>query len=187
MNRYLLLLAFCASCFVVGAAELSEDELEKLQDSVKISAVSDDTVRGDDGEKSEVIKFRTLQREDDEYKFRVQVVAELTDKKKNTYYTQMARLQGETDMEYTGESGWKFILPQGTLEKPKLTAFVIQYGILQDDGEFLVLAEEMDDVDTKEELIERAKNLLEQKAYIEHQYSYRDSNEEVVESLWSMD
>ena len=172
MKYYVWLLVFCLNCFAAVGAELSEDELKDLRKSIKIGSVRDNTIRGDDDKKSEVVKFFTYQNEDDPFEFRMKIVAEMTDKSKNTHYTQVARLQGEVDTEYTGEDNWRFILPHGELDRPRLTAYVIQYGYMNGTN-FVVLAEEFDGVDSLEELMERTSTLLEQKAVIKHQYNYR--------------
>jgi len=183
MKRYMLLLVFCVSCLMAVGAEISKDDLERLERTVKIGSISDDTLRGDDGEKSEILKFYTYQNEDDAYNFRMRVTLEITDKSKNTYFASLNRERGAVDVEYTGEDNWQFALPHGELEKPKLTAYAVQYGILN-DGKFIVLAEEFDDVDTQEELTERTTTRADKKLTATHNYSYRDGDDEVVQSPW---
>ena len=188
MKQIMLLLVFCLSCFVAVGAEISEDELERLERSVRIGSVNDDTVENEADEEFMQLKFYTYQNEDDsdEYTFRLRVTIELTDKQKNSYCAQMAREQNSLDSEYTGEDNWKFLLPLGDLERPKVTAYVIQYGIKM-GSEFIVLAEETDDVDTVEDLTERSPTRLEpqnKNAVIEHQHKFRDSDEEEQYSDW---
>ena len=188
MKQIMLLLVFCMGCFLAVGAEISEDELERLERSVKIGSVNDDTIENEADEEFIQLKFYTYQNEDDsdEYTFRLRVTIELTDKQKNSYFAQMAREQGSLDTEYTGEDNWEFLLPIGDLNRPKVTAYVIQYGILV-DAEFIVLAEETDDVDTVEELTERSPTRLEpqnKNAVIKHQYKFRDSDEGEQYSDW---
>ncbi len=184
MKIYTWLLVFCVSCFFAVGAEVSEDELERLERTVKIGSVSDDTIENDADEELEQLKFYTYQNEDDEYNFRMRVTIELTDKSKNTYFAQLIKSRGVVDTEYTGEDNWDFRVPHGDLERPKVTAYVVQYGI-QVDAKFIVLAEETDDVDTVEELTERSPTRLEQKPVILHQYKFRDSDEEEQYSKWN--
>ncbi len=184
MKIYTGLLVFCVSCFLAVGAEISEDDLERLERSVKIGSVNDDTVENDADEESEQLKFYTYQNEDDDYNFRVRITMELTDRSKNTYFAQLMKPRGVVDTEYTGEDNWKFEVPHGDLERPKVTAYVVQYGI-QMGAEFIVLAEETDDVDTVEELTERSPTRLEQKPVILHQYKFRDSDEEEQYSKWN--
>ncbi len=194
MKRWNVLLSvFLAGCFVAAAGVPTEDEIEDLKDKVKIGSVSDDTIEGDDDSKYEQLKFYTTQYEDsvEDYAFYMRVTVELTEKKsKDSYFAQFARTQGDVDTEYTGEDNWEFVVAHGDLQKPKITAFVVQYGILVDkDGkkDFIILAEEMDDVDSLDELTKRSPNRLEQKPRILHQYSYRDNGgdgQEVIQSMW---
>jgi hypothetical protein len=176
-----------AGCFVAAGA-LTSDEIEDLKKKVKIGSVSDDEMEEDDVEYMQV-KFYTIQDEDsaDEHAFYVKVTVELTDKKTKTVcYAQFARMQGAVDTEYTGEDNWEFVVPFGDLEKPKITAYAVQYGVIE-DKEFIVLAEQMDDVDTVEELTTRTPTRTTEKPRILHQYSYRDigsEDEEIIQSMW---
>jgi len=175
MKRYAMLIALCLSCFTAAAAELSEEVLEHLKESVKIGGIGDDTFRNEDGEKIELLKFYTFQNEDDDYEFRLRVTVELSEKSKKVVFAQLMRGQGELDPEYTGEDNWRFELPQGNLKRPKMTAYAIQYGVLH-EGNFIVLVEEFDDVDSLEELTERTTVRAENKPVIKHQYTFRDLN-----------
>lgn len=181
MKHYILLLVFCLSCFAAFGAGMSEDEMNRLQKSVKILSINEDTVRADDDSKSEAIKFSTYQDEnDDALNFRMRITVELTDKNKKTYFAQMARGQGALHEEYTGEDNWEFQIPHGDLERPKVTAYAIQYGVLC-DGEFIPLAEEFDDVKSADEITARTTNRIDIKSTW-HTYSYRDGDE-VLQSL----
>jgi len=187
MKYTILLMIFCLSCFMAVGEALTEDQIEKLERSVKISSVNDETIKGDDKVKIEVLKISTYQNEDDKYNFRMRIVVELEDRGKNTYFAKLERAQGDMGGDdYTGEDNWKFQVSHGDLERPKISAYAIQYGIFQ-DGKFIVLAEDYDDVDTAEELTERTTTGLDQKPVILHQYSYRESGDdegEVLQSQW---
>lgn len=185
---YMLLLVFLAGCFVAAGA-LTDDQIEDLKKKIKIGSVTDDTMEDDSDIKYEQLRFYTYQDEDwaEEYTFYVKVTIELEEKKgKESYYAQFARTQGAVDSEYTGEDNWEFVVAHGDLQKPQITAYVVQYGVLE-DKEFIVLAEEADDVDTVEELKTRTPTRLEQKPRILHQYSFRDTgseDEEIIQSMW---
>ncbi len=185
MKYYILLAVFCASCFMAVGEELTEDQLEKLQRSVKIGSVSDDTIKGDDGKKITVVKFYTYQNEDDKYNFRMRVTLELKDRSKNTYFAQIMKAQGEVDTEYTGDDNWKFQVPNGDMERPKVSAYAIEYGILH-DGQFISLVEDFDDVDSADEIKERSPTRIENMMG-QHSYSYRESGDddaEILQSQW---
>lgn len=181
---YILVLVFLAGYFV-AVAEVTDDEIDDLRDKIKIGSVSDDDFEENDIE-YQTLKFYTYQDEDsvEDYTFYVKVTVEFTEKKtKKSYYAQFARTQGSVESEYTGEDNWEFVVAQGDLEKPKVSAYVVQYGILV-DKKFIVIVEEMDDVDSLEELTTRTSDKLVQKPRILHQYNFRDSNEEVQQSMW---
>ena len=185
MKRYMWLLALLTGCFLAVGEEISEDEKEDLEDKIKIGSVRDDTIEDDDDVKYEQLKFYTYQDENsvEDYTFRIMVMIELTEKKsKKVYYTYLNGMQGDVDTEYTGEDNWEFAVPHKDLVKPKVTAYIIQYGIVL-DKRFIVIKEEMDDVESIEELKGRG-TLLEQKARIFHQYSFRDSDDEIQQSSW---
>ena len=199
---YIFLLAAMVGIFT-AEAKLTEDELEFLQDTVRIVAVNDDTVDIEDdfGEDVEWVQLAFSTNQRDEYKdddgkiitydFRVRVTVELTDKKTSTVaYSQFAREQGGVDKEYTGIDDWQFLVPQGELKRPKVTASVIEYGVMV-DGEFIVLAQDFDHVDTLEELTTRTPQRLEKmegreelKPKIEHLSYYLDSDGEEQNSGW---
>lgn len=185
---YMVMFVFLAGCFVAAGA-LTKDQIDDLKKKVKIGSISDDTFKDDSGIRFEKLTFYTYQDEDsaDENTFYVKVTIELKGKKsKDTYFAQFARTQGAVDSEYTGEDNWQFVVAAGDLERPKVTAYVVQYGVIE-DKKFIVLAEEMDKVDSLDELMKRSPTRLEQKPRILHQYNYRDTasdNEEVVQSMW---
>lgn len=185
---YMVMVVFLAGCFVAAGA-LTEDQIDDLKKKIKIGSISDDTFEDDSDISYEQLKFYTYQDEDsaEENTFYMKVTVEIKEKKgKDTYFAQFARTQGAVDTEYTGEDNWEFVVAHGDLKKPEITAYVVQYGVIE-DKEFIVLSEEMDDVDSLDELLERSPNRLEQKPRILHQYNYRDTaseDEEVIQSMW---
>jgi len=190
MKRYLLLVVFCLSCFVAIGAELSEKDLKRLRTRVKISSVDDLTIKNEDREKVEVVKIYTYQEKGDPNKkdtYRIRVAVELTDKEKNTYFARAERAQGKVCergsqiTDYLGRDDWEMHIPHGNMDRPKVTAYAIQYGILN-EGEFIVLAEDYDDVDSMEELMERTTTRLENVKTIDHYFWYEDKNNDDTRS-----
>jgi len=184
MKQTILLIVFFLSCLGAVGAEISEKELKKLGKSVNISSVVDSTIKNEDREKVEVVKIYTYQRRKDEtvdFNYRIRVTVELTDREKNTYFAQVARRQGSVHTDYLGKDEWEIQIPHGDMERPKVTAYAIQYGIVN-GGEFIVLAEEFDDVDTLEELTERTTTRIDEVKAIEHYYWYTDRDDEDVRS-----
>jgi hypothetical protein len=138
-------------------ANLPADLLEKreeLEGRIKIGTVNDSKMKNDADEKVTEIKFHTYQDERDELNYRIRVTIEMTDRQKNTYFAQISRPPKPFPGEYTGESDWAFQIPHGDLERPKVSAYAIEYGFL-DGSTFVPVAEEFDDVDCAEEITDR--------------------------------
>lgn len=189
MKWYKWMLVFLAGCVAISYAVPTEEDIEKLENKIKIVSVNDDTTEEDDVEYEE-LSFSTYQDEDsaEEYTFFMRVTVELTEKKtKKVFYAQASGTQSAVDSEYNGEDNWKFAVANSELEKPKVTAYVIEYGIVfdNDDGkpEFEKVAVETDDVDTLKELTGRGEK-MEEKARLMHQYNFLDSEDEVQQSSW---
>jgi hypothetical protein len=183
MKKYALILMVVLSAWTAVAASLSEKELKRLQRQVRINGVKDSTSENLYDEKIEVLRFYTTQPEDDheDYTFRVRVTLGLEDKKGDRYFTQLSRGQGELDDEYTGEDMWEFSVPYGTLEKLGVEAYIVQYGVLL-DGEFIVVATEMDEVDSTEELKTLFPERIDMTAEKGHTYNYLTGDGEVETS-----
>ncbi len=174
MKYMTLFFVFCLGCFLSLGAELSEKELERMERSVKMGSIRDSTIRNDEDEKIEVLKFYTYQNEDDEFDFRMRVTVELTEKAGDSHFAQIEKKRGKVHVDYTGEDQWEFHIPQGDLVRPKLTAYVIQYGIFL-DGEFVVLAEDLDDAESADEIEARCPTRLKYISAL-HTHTYRDSD-----------
>ncbi len=176
MKMKLLSVMLLAGCLAVFG-EISEEEMERLGRYVGIDSVRDNTFRNDDREKIEVLEFNTTQDERNTEGYRVRVTLELTDKSKNKYCAQLMRSQREVNSEYTGQDRWEFHVPHGELERPKVSAYVVEYGIM-DEETFVPLAVEMDDVDSVEELTSRCTSRIEDGVKLKHAYYYRDLQSE---------
>lgn len=172
MKKMMLSLMLVAGC-LAAFGEIDEKEMKRLKRYVRINSVNDGTIRNDDREKIAVLKFNTSQDERDKEGFRVRVTVEMTDKSKTSYYAQLMRKQAEVNSEYLGQDRWEFHVPHGELERPKVTAYVVEYGLM-DEETFVPLVIEMDGVDSVEELIERCKARIEDGVKMKHAYYYRD-------------
>lgn len=184
MKRCVVSLCVVAASLISFGAELSDDLIklkEDLSARTKIGTVNSDTLRGDGGKKSEVFKFGTYQDERKrDFNFRMRVTVQMTDKTENTCYAQINREQGPVDLEYTGEDNWEFHIPHGEMDKPKVTAYAIQYGILQ-DGIFVPIVEKLENVDSVEQITAKSACRVEFAKTL-HYYWYRNSEEERVSS-----
>lgn len=184
MKRYLASVVLVASTLISFGAELSDDLIklkEDLSSRTKIGTVNSDTLRGNDGKKSEVFKLSTYQDErKKDLNFRMRVTVQMTDKADNTCYAQINREQGPVDLEYTGEDTWEFHIPHGEMDKPKVTAYAIQYGIFK-DGVFIPVVEKLENVDSVEQITSKSACRVEFAKTL-HYYYYRNSDEERVSS-----
>ena len=173
MKWNVLTVVFLAGCFSVFA-EISEDEMDRMKRFVRIESVRDATERDDDRNKIEVLKFHTSQDEQDKEGFRMRVTVELTDKSKDSYCAQLIRYQGRVNPEYKGQDRWEFHVPHGDLERPEITAYAIEYGVM--DGEtFVPVVSAFQDVDSVEELTGRCKSRIEEGVKLKHAYYYREN------------
>jgi len=171
MKHCLIALLLLASCFSAAAkklpehlANLPENLLEKREDLVgriKIGTINDNTIRDDEGGKVEVLKFHTYQDERDQLHYQLRVTLELTGNrgKGESCFAQLSKRTKSYPLEFTGEIDWEFQLPHGDLEKAKLTAYAIQYGFFE-DGVFVPVEEQFDDVDCVDEITDRTNTRL---------------------------
>lgn len=184
MKSFWITMVLLVCCLASYGAELPA-ELAKLQkklaSSVKIGTVNSDTVRNDNNEKIEVFKFHTYQDERDKNLiFRVRVTVEMMDKSGSSCFAQLNREQGPLHQEYTGEDDWEFQIPHGSMDRPKVTAYAIQYGILE-DGVFIPVVEKLSKVDSVDEITKRTACRAEFTKTL-HYYWYRNLDEEIVSS-----
>jgi hypothetical protein len=163
MKIYLMTLVLIASGSLM-AAELSEahqDIQEKLESRLRVSSITDNTIRNEADEKIETLKFNTQQytdRSDFEYRYQLRVTIELTDRRtKNSAFAQLITDVGRfnQDSDITGTIDWEFQLSHGPLgEKAKISAYAVEYGVLE-DGVFIPVFGQYDDVESAKEIIDR--------------------------------
>jgi hypothetical protein len=156
-----LLMTLAAWSFSFGGElpENPEEIKEQLKNKVKIRTVTDDTIRNENDEKSECLKFYTQRDPYCDVVFKLRVTVELTDKEGRTYSARCIERHNGSGEWFTGDEEWEFQIPHGNLQKPKLTAYAIQSGLLR-DGEFIPIAESLYKADAAEEILERAVSQL---------------------------
>ncbi len=180
MKKVLFLSVFCASQLLVFG-ELTDKELKQFKSELEIAGVRADTWKNADRSKSELLEVNTFQSEDDPdnydmSRFRMRLVVELTDTEKNTYLVQYTgNAPEERDSEYQGEDYWKLYMAHGEFERLKISAYIVQFGIM--DGEtFVSLAEdESKSKDMLERVRQRTTVLFPGKVYLRHYYMYNDT------------
>jgi hypothetical protein len=146
-----------ASLCVYG--ELSEDRLKELEHLVQI-----DNVRDYDEEHNEQKRLKLSIEFTSEVEgmkeIRIRTAVELTDKKTKQVYRveKMGRFGDLLDVHegnYEGEGYWELHMPCGELDKLKVTAYVVQFGVMDGDT-FVPFQTECDHVKSYDELMSRS-------------------------------
>ncbi len=159
MKRSLLSILIFICCIAAVQAETSDEikALKKeLRNKMKIGSVTDDTVEKSDGKMVEQIRFHTFRAHGCDAKLKLRIIVELTDNrgKGDPSYATLTRSHHKADTDFTGDEEWEFEIPHGSMKKPKITAYVIQSGVMHNKI-FIPIAEDLDDVDSEEEIIGR--------------------------------
>lgn len=163
-------------------ATLSEKEIKFYKKNTEISSVRVNTIKNDKRERSESIEVNTFRYEEHQTDFQIYIAVEITDEEKKRYCTEFRGNQSDLDSAFTGEEYYTLIVPHGDLGRLKITAYAIQYGIL-DDGNFILLAEDFDDVESITELKERSTNLFPNEVSLKHYHLFDNgSHEESIPS-----
>lgn len=161
MKRQLVSILLLASCFGALGAKIN-DEMRALQkeieSKVKIGTVYEKTISDSNDNETEQVSFHTYLTRKDDTKFSLRITIELTDKRGrgDVYFATLTVPHSTIDERTnpTGEESWEFEIPHGKLENPKITAYAIQSGI-QRNGKFLPVFQELDGVDSAEEITGR--------------------------------
>jgi hypothetical protein len=193
MKRYMLATLFLTACCVLCAdaatnevkrlkelgkeesVGLSKDELKKIGEA-QIAAIRNGREKSTQTDKKyQTLEVNTLQSQDEMPGFRICVAVELTDKSKKTYLAEFTANQPDgLDSEYVGQDYWKLYLPEGDLEKLKITAYAVQYGFM-DENTFLIIDEQYDHVKSMDELKSRTTTPLPGSIRLSHYHMYADS------------
>lgn len=173
MKSFVTLMVCVLTCAAVFG-ELSEDQMKELQRYVRIASVRDQTVRDEDRNKIQVLSFVTTQSDQDTENYAVRVTVELADSDNNTYCVQLMRKQQlSSGYEYAGQDRWEVRIPEGDLSRPKINAYVIEYGKM--DGEkFVPVALDDKDAESAEEIASRCATRMEDNVSMWHAFSYRE-------------
>ena len=159
MKHLISALVLSVICLSTSLGELPE-HLEELkgdyENRIKVWGVLDDDIEDENENEFFIIKFKSFQdyrASDLDYKMRVTV--QLTDKKtKSVVFAQATKKpQLMSSSHYAGYTEWTFRVPYGKLNRPKLTAYAIEFGFMEDSF-FLAVAVDFDDVDSAEEIME---------------------------------
>jgi len=161
-KRNLILITLAGFVMLASAGELSpahKKVKKSYKDKMRISSVQDFKDRNAMGDKVEVIFVRTVQDKREHIDGLMRITVELEDKEDNLYCAQMILKQGGRASRYMGKDEWTFHISHGDLNRPKLSAYVVEYGVKYEDV-FVPVAEECDHADTAAEILKRGSKIL---------------------------
>jgi hypothetical protein len=150
-------------CIVLAAGLFAQEtpDTEAMQKALKkeldMGSVVKSDFRDDTDQKFERIKLTTEQDEDGSFMGTMRFTVELTDKAGETRWGQILRKQAKRPAEYDGKDEWTFEFPHGELDKPKMTAYALEYG-WETDKVFTPVVQEFYKVESADEITARNKD-----------------------------
>ena len=138
---------------------LSDDELREMERLVKIDGVRD-SEEGSDEQRRHELRIDFSSETEGMSGIYIRVAVELTDRKTKQVYRveemgKFGDLLAIHHDDYQGEGRWELHMPCGELDKLKVTAYVVQFGVIDADA-FVPLQTECDHVGSYDELMDRA-------------------------------
>lgn len=141
MKYYLFLILFFASQTLVFG-ELTEKEIKYLKKEVQIDGTRDYTKRAHDRKKIEIFQMTTFQDEDDVSLYRIRMAVMLEDTQNHAYIVSfIGARKGRPHSEYEGNDYWELYMPYGDFKGLKVTAYAVQYGVMNEER-FILLDED---------------------------------------------
>jgi len=161
MKYLLCILISLSAFFAVSANDLPEhltELAESYENKMKVWAVDDDDFEDENDNEFFVLKFCSRQDDNDKsirLNYLMRVTVQLTDRKTDTVvFAQSERKRSRINnmIYYADQTDWEFHIPFDGMKKPKLTAYVIEFGFRQ-DGYFVPVAVESDEVESADEIL----------------------------------
>lgn len=160
MRRTGFILAVCAVVAAAGMAQESADTeavVKRLKKQLSLGSIVRTDFRDEKNQKFEQIKVITEQSEDDPFTGTMRFTVEITDKAGETRWGQITRAQAKRPAEYDGKDEWTFEFPHGELDKPKITAYALEYG-WETNKVFTPVVQKFDNVESAAEITARNKD-----------------------------
>lgn len=132
-----------------------EAKVQALKKMLSMGSIVKSDFRNDKDEKFERIKVTTEQEKDDPFLGAVRLTVEMTDKSDQTVYGQKVQAQAKHPSEYQGKDEWTFEIPHGALDKPKITAYALEYG-WETNKVFTPVVQEFYKAESAEEILARS-------------------------------
>lgn len=134
-----------------------EATVKTLKKELSMGSIVKTDIRDKKDQKCERIKLTTEQNEDSPFMGAMRFTVEMTDKAGVTVYGQKVQAQKKHPAEYEGRDEWTFDIPHGTLDKPKITAYALEYG-WETNKVFTPVIQEFYKAESAEEILARNKN-----------------------------
>jgi hypothetical protein len=149
---------------------------KRLEGETRIFLVKDDDVKVG---KSKYFTFRFVTFQNDKHQdeepfnlfdqYRLRLTVQLTDRKTSTvvfahHEEDVIKKKANLMIHYVGTQ-WEFRIPFGEMQKPKLSAYVIEFGF-EKDGYFIPLSVDLDEVDSADEILNGEGTKTEMKRYL---------------------
>lgn len=104
-----------------------EATIKTLKKDLSMGSVAASNFSDKEGKKWERIKVTTDQEKDSLFMGTMRFTVEVTDKTTN-YYGQINKVQSKHPAEYAGKDEWSFEIAHDAMDKPKITAYAVEYG-----------------------------------------------------------
>lgn len=152
--------AVCAVLAAGGFAQETPDTetlIKQLKKHLSLGSVVRTDFRDEKDQKFERIKATTEQDEDSPFMGTIRFTFEMTDKAGQTRWGQITRIQAKHPVEYDGKDEWTFEFPHGELDRPKITAYALEYG-WETNKVFTPVVQKFDNAESADEITERNKD-----------------------------
>lgn len=134
-----------------------EAKIQSLKKELSMGSIVKTDFRDKEDQKNERVKLTTEQEKDSPFMGTMRFTVEVTDKAGQTIYGQKTQLQAKHPPEYAGRDEWTFEFLHGAMEKPKMTAYVLEYG-WETNKVFTPVKQEFYKAESAEEIMARNKD-----------------------------
>ena len=147
-------LSWMVTVLMLVCLSVSGEVSKDLKRLVKIDSVRD-SEKGSGTKKKLLLRVEFSSEEEGLEAILVRIAVELTDKKtKQVYLAGEMKNFGEMPDGYVGEGYWELSMPYGDIDKLKLTAYVVEFGVMN-GGAFVPFLTECDHAKSYDELTGR--------------------------------
>jgi hypothetical protein len=145
-----------AGVFAQEAPDI-EETIKNLKKHLSMGSIAKTDFRDANNLKNERVKLVTEQDEDNPFIGTLRFTVEVTDKAGEVRWGQVSRAQSKHPPEYDGKDEWTFEFAHGELDKPKITAYALEYG-WETNKVFTPVVQKFDNVESAAEITDRNKD-----------------------------